>query len=159
VEPVTADLSGGAIRQVWDHSRKKKHASDGLWTEWLILEPPLAGVQADAFVSVNLMNQLDILLCDYLKKHGYFQQEAPDGFRKIIQTHHLEWITAKPGCLITDTVEVNADRKGNKTSRSLLYTTLPAGFRSEQWNWEFDTMKTYRPGNRTQMQVRAVEWA
>ena len=99
------------------------------------------------------------MLCDFLRRHGYFKLAAPDGFRKMIQSFHLEWITRKPGCLITDTTEFNLDREGNESARGLLYTELPSGFRSEQWDWEFDTMKTYRPGNRTRMRVRAVEWA
>lgn len=159
VELVTADLSGGAVQQLWEIRKKKTYSPAAGRLDEIRLEPPLTDLQADAYISVNLLNQLDILLCDYLKKNDYFQQEMLTGFRSRIQSFHLEWITEIPGCLITDTVEVNVDRKGNETVKSLLYTTLPAGFRSEQWNWEFDTRKTYRTGNRTRMQVRAVEWA
>ena len=159
VELVTADLSGGAVHQLWELHRQKKLHTNASWPGDITLEPPLAHLETDAYVSVNLLNQLDIMLCDFLRRHGYFKLAAPDGFRKMIQSFHLEWITRKPGCLITDTTEFNLDREGNESARGLLYTELPSGFRSEQWDWEFDTMKTYRPGNRTRMRVRAVEWA
>lgn len=157
-ELVTADLSGGAIEQVWDMIKKKKSGLSPPGLDEIILKPPLRDLQTDAFVSVNLLNQLDILLCDYLKKTDYFQQETLNAFRSRVQSFHLDWITGKPGCLITDILEVNLDRKGRETSKSLLFTTLPSGFRSEQWDWEFDSQKTYRSGSRTSMEVRAVEW-
>jgi len=158
-ELVTADLSGGAVEQLWEGRKKRKHGDGGSWLAEIILKQPLPDLQPGAYVSVNPLNQQEILLCAYLTKTDYFQQEELTGFRTRIQSFHLEWITKKPGCLITDTVEVNMDRQGNETVKSLLYTTLPAGFRSEQWNWEFDTRKTYRPGRRTRMEVSAVEWA
>jgi hypothetical protein len=158
VELVTADLSGGAVGYLWDNRKSNEKNLIGGLLNRMVLENPLPGLQPDAYASVNLLNQMDILLCDYLKKDPYYQQKQLSRFRKRIQSFHLEWITGKPGCLITDTVEVNRDRQGTESVKSLLYTTLPPGIRSEQWNWEFDTMKTYRSGMRTRMEVRAVEW-
>lgn len=98
------------------------------------------------------------MLCEFLKKHGYFQQESPDHFRSVVQTFHLEWITHTPGCLVTDTVEINKDNRGNETFKSLLYTDLPKGLRTDRWSWDFDTHGAYQPGTRTRMDVQAVEW-
>lgn len=161
VELVEADLSGGAIEQVWQLSRRqerKKRVSDHL-LQGLALLPPLPGISPDAYISVNLLNQLDIILCEFLEKKGYFQEESPDRFRSAIQAFHLEWITTLPGCLVTDTREIRLDIRGNEVSKSLLHTGLPPGHRTSNWYWEFDTKGTYHPGTLTRMEVQAVEWS
>ncbi|MEN8157120.1 MAG: hypothetical protein ABFS10_09220 [Bacteroidota bacterium] len=163
VELVEADLTGGAIEQVWREVKQRGSRRGECLTEHLIsnlkLESPLHGINPDAIASVNLLNQLDILLVEFMEKHGYFKQESPDAFRKLIQTFHLEWITRTPGSLVTDTVEVNRDKNGNESTRPLLYTGLPEGARSEQWKWRFDSRGTYRHNTLTHMEVRAVEWS
>jgi hypothetical protein len=159
VELIEEDLSGGAVEQIWNYLRKNRAAPDQQWPANLIsLEPPLSGIDPDAIISCNLMNQLDIFLCDYILKRGSFQHDSLIPFRAAIQAFHLEWISKKPGCLVTDTVEEVVDRKDRKTSRTLLYTELPTGIRHDSWRWEFDTTGTYHHGSRTNMEVRAVEW-
>ncbi len=159
VEFVESDLTGGAIQQVWDFSRKRGAQRLGDLLDMLNLKQPLPGITPDAVVSVNLLNQLDILLTDYLKKKGLFRQESPDTFRSVIQGFHLNWIQQTPGCLISDINEVRTDKTGDGSSIPLLYAKLPEGKRSDRWSWEFDTRGTYRHGFQTRMEVSAVEWA
>ena len=60
VELIEADLSGGAIEKIWQYSRENKKASkDELDLDQIPLDPPLAHIQPDALISVNLLNQLD----------------------------------------------------------------------------------------------------
>ncbi len=158
VELIEADLSGGVIQQLWQLIRKKGSPDATSLLEEILFTPPLSHIQPDAVLSINLLNQLDIILCEFLEKHDYFQQESPDHFRSVIQTFHLEWITHTPGCLVTDTVEINKDNRGNETFKSLLYTDLPKGLRTDRWSWDFDTHGAYQPGTRTRMDVQAVEW-
>jgi len=158
VELVEADLTGGALDQVWQIRRKKSSCSLDELLKDLRLNSPLTGISPGAVISVNLLNQLDIILCDFLKKRGTFGEEPLDRFRSTIQSFHLEWITRTPGCLVTDTTEVSRDIRGNKTRKPLLYTRLPEGIRTGKWTWEFDTRGTYRSGNHTSMEVQAVEW-
>ncbi len=158
VELIEADLTGGAIELVWQAAKKRRdHSLDTILNE-SSLSPPLSHLSPDAFISLNLLNQLDIILCDFLEKTGYFQQETRDHFRSLIQTFHLDWITQIPGCIVTDTVEVSKDSHGRETFISLLYTDLPEGHRKSQWSWEFDTHGRYDPGCRTRMEVQAIEW-
>ncbi|MCK4746382.1 MAG: hypothetical protein KAT15_05075 [Bacteroidales bacterium] len=159
VEIIETDLSGGVIEQLWPIIRSKNRETGHQALDSITLSPPLDHLSPDAFVSVNLLNQLDIILCDYLRKQGYFQQGSSNQFRSRLQAFHLEWITAKPGCLITDTIEVSSDNEGKESHKSLLHTDLPPGIRSEQWGWEFDTTGSYRSGTRTHMEVQAIEWA
>jgi hypothetical protein len=158
VELMEVDLTGGAIDQIWRITRKKgSHTLETILGE-ITLTSPLSHINPDAVISLNLLNQLDIILCEFLEKRGYFQQDPSERLRTLIQTFHLEWITQIPGCIVTDTVEVNTDDSGNETFKSLLYTDLPDGHRTGRWSWEFDTHGAYRPGTHTRMEAQAVEW-
>ena len=85
VELVETDLTGGALQQVWQYTRKKgAYRLDGLM-EMMRLTPPLSHINPDALISVNLLNQLDIIPCDYLEKHGFFKDESLDRFRSLVQ--------------------------------------------------------------------------
>jgi hypothetical protein len=159
VQLISSDLSGNLVEQIWELPGSKSNKDLILDTNRFKLSVPLQDISPDAFLSVNLLNQLDIILCDYLSKKGYFQQNLPPAFRSKIQEFHLEWITSLPGCLITDTKEVSIDENGNETFNSLLHTDLPSGFRSDSWSWDFDNTGSYRPGTRTRMEVQAIEWS
>ena len=159
VELIEADLTGGAIEKIWQYSRENKKASkDELDLDQIPLDPPLAHIQPDALISVNLLNQLDIILCDYILKQKPFQQEALTPFRAAIQAFHLDWISKKPACLVSDILEEVVDKNGVKSSKALLYTHLPEAMREDRWWWDFDSLGTYHPGSRTRMEVQAIEW-
>ncbi len=158
IELLVADLSGGAIDQLWRGVQLKGiHFIDQVLEE-ISLTPPLLNIQPDAVVSVNLLNQLDIILCEFIEKHGVVQLELIESFRSKLQAFHLQWITSYPGCLVTDTIEVSRDHNGKESFKPLLYTNLPKGRRSDQWSWDFDTHGTYMPGVHTRMEVQAIEW-
>jgi hypothetical protein len=153
-----ADLSGGAVLHAWHFASKNRKGTLESFLEGMELKDPLTGFSPDALVSVNLLDQLDILLWDFLSAKGCFRDQSPESFRTRIQTHHLEWITSLPGCLVTDTREIGTDRSGKEIARPLLFAELPRGIRSESWTWNFDSLGTYRSGTRTHMEVQAVEW-
>jgi len=158
VELVETDLSGGAISRVWKICRKKEPGLLSRLHEWMHLEFPLEGIRYDAVISVNLLNQLDILLVDFMRKHGCLGDASADGLRILLQSHHLEWITRTPGCLVTDVRETNTDQSRNETTRELAFAPLPPGSRTGEWTWEFDSLGTYRKRCHTRMLVRGVEW-
>ena len=105
-----------------------------------------------------MLNQLDIILCDYILKQKPFQQETLIPFRAAIQAFHLDWISKKPACLVSDIMEEVVDKNGVHSSKALLYTHLPEAMRQDRWWWDFDSQGTYHPGSRTRMEVQAVEW-
>lgn len=159
VELLEIDLSGGAIHQLWQLGKNKTKPVRGSVLDQISLQHPLTQITPDAVISVNLLNQLDSLLCDFLSKQSYFQQEEAGLFRSALQEFHIQWITGTPGCLISDVIEKSKDKKGNSSSKSLLYTTLPEGIRRASWTWEFDSQGTYQANTLTSMEVKAVEWA
>lgn len=159
VELIEEDLSGGIIEQIRDYvSTLKTPLPDGPDPDRFTWIPPLPRIRPDVLISVNLLNQLDILLCDYLLKKKHFQQEALIPFRRAIQSFHLEWISKQPGCLVTDVREEVRDKKGVKSSKTLLHTHLPDGIRQDRWWWDFDSLGTYHAESRTRMEVQAREW-
>jgi len=160
IELIEEDLTGGAIEQIWQLFRESRTSlQEGKLLDQISLKVPLKQIEVDALISVNLLNQLDILLCDYIRKRGPFQQEALAPFRSLIQKFHLDWISSFPGCLVTDIREVVVDKNGTESSKALLYTNLPPGSRRKSWWWDFDTRGTYHPGSRTRMEVQAIEWS
>jgi len=155
---VEEDLSGGLIEQVWQFTAKKGPGSAGGLIESLRPLQALADINPSAFISVNLLNQLDIIICDHLIKQGYKEINFLNQMRRLIQSFHLRWLTEKPGCIITDTHEIITGSKGNQSTIELLYAELPEGFRREDWSWNFDTSGSYRSGARSRMIVQALEW-
>ena len=159
VKLIEADLTGGAIEQVRKFTEKRGAGSLKAFIDSIELLPPLPEIEPSAIASVNLLNQLDIHICDHLIKKGHSNPELLKGLRKLVQAFHLEWISKHPGCLITDTREISTDKHGNEKSDSLLFTPLPKGIRGDSWSWDFDSSGRYRPGMRSRMEVQAVEWS
>lgn len=161
VELVEADLTGGAVMHIRDMARglKRRPVKGEEEIGRIELTPPLDHLPVDAFISVNLLNQLDILLVDYLRKTQLHREFPSDTFREKIQSFHLKWMTAQRGGLVTDARECTMnERTGSWDVRSLLHAPLPGGFRHDRWEWDFDTRGSYRPGSLTRMEVEAVEW-
>jgi len=160
IELIEEDLTGGAIEQIWfllrDHTNLRPDV--GL-SDQILLEVPLTQINPEVLISVNLLNQLDIILCDYIQKQGHFQQSTLTPFRTAIQAFHLQWMSKFPACLITDISEELQDKNGNKSAKTLLHTDLPQGLRRDKWWWDFDNQGTYHPGSRTRMEVQAIEWS
>lgn len=153
------DLSGGGIKYCWKlRKRKEEHLSKYILDDFKPEDPELPH-NVDAYISLNLLNQLDILLVDFLKRSNERVVEAEiRRFRKKIQQFHLDWITKKPGCLITDVEEISTDDEQKTTTDKLVFAKFPSAIRSEEWTWDFDLSKQYRKGVETRMKVKAIEW-
>jgi hypothetical protein len=115
-------------------------------------------LQADFVVSVNLLNQLDILLCDYILLSKQFNDNEIKAFRKYVQTKHLELLPKGKSVLITDYEELNIDDKHQIINRKqLLYVDLSPHIIRSKWTWDFDSQKTYHKNLQTVFKVMAVE--
>lgn len=153
------DLSGGGIRFCWELRKEKDEQREKYILDTFTPSVPDLPMKPDAYVSLNLLNQLDILLVEFLERKKVPVVDAEiRRFRKTIQQFHLDWITRKPGCLVTDAVELNQGPGNKKEERPLIHVDFPKARRSEQWTWDFDLAGTYHPGWETRMKVRAVEW-
>jgi hypothetical protein len=113
---------------------------------------------ADFIVSVNLLNQLDILICDYINKFKLYSKEEISLFRKQIQTNHIQLLPANKSALITDYEELNLDEHDKIIKRKrLVHIDLPNEKQAVKWKWSFDLKKTYHTNCKTVFKVMAVE--
>jgi len=84
----TEDLTGDGIRQIYENRRSIKH--NGLeWLNNLKLKDHFFYNEFDFVISLNILNQLDILMVDYLKSKFRFDQKDLAFLRKLIQQNHL----------------------------------------------------------------------
>lgn len=114
--------------------------------------------KADFVVSVNLLNQLDILICDFIAKLNLYNTEEINLFRKRIQTNHWQLLPTNKSALITDYEELNTDSKNKVIHRKkLIHIELPNEKNAIRWKWSFDSKKTYHTNCKTEFKVLAME--
>lgn len=153
-----ADITGGGIEFTWGLGKINPGECDTVLSSFTPILPTL-DIEPDAYISVNILNQLDILLVDYLKeKHSCFNEDHFTLFRKNIQQFHLDWISQKPGCLISDIEEKNYKNNELVSRYDLVHVNLPEYKQSGSWIWDFDLSGFYHRELQTKMQVLAIEW-
>lgn len=157
VEAIHQDVTGGMIGQAYQlvqefrKTGRKRNIAD---LQSSGFTPDIA---AGFVVSLNLLNQLDILIVDYLKKFSIYTGEEILELRKLIQQSHLDSLPDAHSCIITDFEErVYADNKLERIS-PLIHVPLPEGKRKTTWEWLFDSQKTYYSGKITKFNVVAIE--
>ena len=157
VELKNADISGGAIMQVYDLVKNyrrtgiKKDLQEIEFTGFNPEEP------VDFEISLNILNQLDILLVDYMKGFSIFDESELNYFRSRIQKSHIDSLIPGKSCLITDYEEEIYNMNGNADSKKkLIYTDLPVGKNTKTWQWNFDMSGSYYPGKKTVFNVIAM---
>ncbi|MFZ5940108.1 MAG: hypothetical protein ACOYXB_06000 [Bacteroidota bacterium] len=153
VELLETDLSGGAIAFAWQAVKKSSFQP-----EKMVLRVPALPFEPDCLISLNILNQLDIIPGDYLQKHLGLSDEDLIPFRRRIQDFHVAWITQRSGCLVSDIVEYSSVEGKEENRRSLLFTGLPEGMQEKEWEWPFDSRGRYRENMYTRMQVKAIRW-
>ncbi|MGD2034920.1 MAG: hypothetical protein PVF73_07685 [Bacteroidales bacterium] len=115
--------------------------------------------KTDYLVSVNLLNQLDILVADYLEKTNKItKKKMITTIRSIIQENHLRLLKTLPSCMVTDYEKVSLNENGVPVKcKSLIYCNIPHDKVVKEWEWDFDMNKNYDPGYNTRMRVMAVK--
>jgi len=112
----------------------------------------------DFVVSLNLLNQLDILLCDLLKKKFTVNNNDLINIRQTIQQNHLTGLSKGKGCIITDYNEINYKKQINEgVSKQLIYVSLDNLKNKKEWIWNFDTKETYNSNLKTVFKVISGE--
>lgn len=154
VHLVVADLTDGAV-ELAAHSN-----TFGVFRNSLAQTPFTHNLQQfDFVVSVNLLNQLDIILCDYLKEKFSVGESELVGVRRQVQQHHVDSLPKEKTCLITDFCEENTlPNTPSVVQKKLLYCTLPLASNKQEWEWVFDTNQRYRAGQNTILKVKAMEF-
>ncbi len=107
----------------------------------------------DYVISCNILDQLDIILTDFLKENNIYSTEEIELIIKKIQKTHLDSLPLNKTTLICDLEEllVNADDQ-IISKRPLVHVSFP-GSVIESWIWKFDTQMTYYPDFNTYFKV------
>ena len=113
----------------------------------------------DFVVSCNLLNQLDIILIDYLKKKQKLTADTELQIRRLIQETHLKLLPKLKSCLISDIEELAIDAQNNVIGKKpLVYTDKLQLNSSDSWVWKFDNHQTYHLQHNTWFNVIGVDW-
>ncbi len=157
-ELVTADITGGLIVNAYKavslfkKSKRKTKIADLKFTGF---KPK---IETDCYVSLNILNQLDILIIDYLRKTRMYNEKELKRLRTGIQQSHMLTLPKDKSCLISDIEELRYMKNDvPETSKNLLFTQLPEGKNIQEWEWLFDTTGSYNKGCKTVFKVIALE--
>ncbi|MCF8380526.1 MAG: uracil-DNA glycosylase family protein [Bacteroidales bacterium] len=159
VELIEADVTGGLIEKVflWVQEARKSGKRPDI-SEW---EIPLITFckDYDYVISLNILNQLDILLVDYIRKFWDFSDEEILSFRKRIQNAHTSIFNSSPGILISDIKELQKDKKGRVVNeKKLIFADFPKAKTRKSWVWNFDTNFAYNNSYQIDMAVDAISF-
>lgn len=143
---VEQDITGGAIKEFFDSVqlfksiKKRKEPSEFTFNGFNYKQ------EFDFVVSVNILNQLDILLIDYITGYKLYTDEELSQFRKTIQQKHFDSLPQRKSCLITDYEEIilNGESQVEET-KPLVHIQLPESNITTRWQWQFDH-QDYIPG-------------
>ena len=151
VHLVTCDLTGGAVALAEKCTSFDEFVA-GLST--LSLSEDFS--QFDMVVSVNILNQLDIILCDYLIEKFSVTEEQLIPVRQFVQQFHIDTLPVGKTCIITDFEEENKSTiDGSITNKNLLHCVFPVIRDKQEWTWIFDTNQKYHKQQKTTLHVMA----
>jgi hypothetical protein len=112
----------------------------------------------DFVFSCNILNQLDILLIDYLSQFFDLSREETISFRKAVQHHHIEILPRNRSCMVADYKEITLMPDGKEVSRRMsVYHSVIQRKDAKRWTWEFDKKMTYYKDKMTLFEVFGVK--
>ncbi len=151
IELITIDLNFGAMNLA-----QKSKSFEEFCTELENIKITIDFDKYDYIVSLNILNQLDILLCDFLIEKFDIKEEETLLVRKKIQENHLNCLIKNKSCIITDYKQEDTNIKTDeKFCKNSLYCTLK-GQNTEYWDWIFDTLGMYKEDHKTTLKVMAT---
>jgi hypothetical protein len=145
------DLTAGFAKEIFFLGKDKAVEVESLKV------PVLKGLETyDKVISINLLNQLDTLIIDFLKRKNKAEDTNLISLRARIQQAHLDALPLGKSILITDHEEMVVDHKSRQeTTHNLVHCPIPRNETTEEWIWQFDTRGMYYPGKTTQLRVIA----
>ena len=156
---VECDLTGGFISEIFNTVELFRKTQKKVPVEDLKLNNFIPDPETDYTISVNLLNQLDILIIDYLKKFSIYSDPEIEKIRARIQNSHIGSMKPGSSLLITDYQEILFDTNNKQVDKhSLVYTKLPEGKSRKYWDWDFDTNMTYYDRKKTKFKVVGIEF-
>ncbi|OFX78256.1 MAG: hypothetical protein A2X12_09080 [Bacteroidetes bacterium GWE2_29_8] len=150
------DINGGVMQNLANSFKTLKKGSNKLSLESICESSFSIEGDFNIFISVNLLNQLDIIVADYIKKHKIYRSDEIRNIRANIQNNHINFLKNKNSCLISDIEEKLTDDNGKTIlTNNLLYGDISMAKNIEKWEWIFDTKKLYNKDYNTTFNVIA----
>lgn len=150
---IVKDLTNGLINKVYNSKKLPE-----ILTAIRDKEPVEFNVNYDFVISLNLLNQLDILLVDFIRKKFKIKQEIMNKIRFSVQQNHIDMLMNFNTCLITDAIEQIIKNDEIIEEKNLIYGNLPENKFIKSWIWTFDTQMTYNAKNKTSFIVKAYQF-
>jgi hypothetical protein len=144
VKLVKYDISGGAIAECYRAVKFFRKNKKKLPLQEFAITGFSFPADLDCVISVNILNQLDILSLDYLIRYKMYNDEEIKSLRELIQQKHIDSLPVGKSILITDHEEIwyapDGSIMGNKP---LIYISIPESKIVSRWIWIFDTHLNY----------------
>ncbi len=150
------DISGFA-RPVYEYTKNYRVNCGRTPIDTIEYAPSINLSDFDFVFSCNILNQLDILLVDYLLEDFDLHSEETLAFRKKVQAQHIAILPTGKSCLVSDYEEITYSWDNVQMSAKMLVendiTKRPD---ARKWVWEFDTQMTYHKDRKTFFNVLGV---
>jgi hypothetical protein len=153
---IQEDITGGLILGVYDNVHRglfKRRVDIEKILNYKPYEPPTG---SDLVISLNLLSQLDSLPVEYLRKKSKITEEQIQELRQRTQQQHIDMLKHRNSLLITDFYEHPGNSSGETEKKPTVAVDLPGGFLREEWDWAFDTSKSYNPETTTTFRVAGI---
>ena len=155
---VNQDITGNLISQVYKAVKQYRKTGEKIDIENFLFCGFSPIDETEAYISLNILNQLDILIVDFLKDEEIYSEKEIEFLRANIQKSHINSLPANKSCLITDYEElISTFDNTQESKKNLLYTNLPVGKNIHKWSWVFDTNGNYNINHKTTLNVIAFE--
>lgn len=116
----------------------------------------------DLVISLNILNQLDILLLDYIKNKMSLCKETERALRSKIQREHVTLLSTTMSILIADTEEIHTSKKETAGEpKNNIYTDIildKITSDCQSWQWKFDHAGYYQEDTAVTFNVHAVTY-
>ena len=157
VELRVCDISG-YVRSVYQYAKQYRSCKERPSISAIQPQTTLDTTGFDFVFSCNILNQLDILLVDYLAQFFELNHEETVNFRSNVQQRHIDLLPRNRSCIVADYEEIICmpdDKEiSHKTSVQRPIIQHP---NARRWIWTFDTKMTYHEGKKTFFKVMGVE--
>jgi len=157
VELRVCDISGFA-RPVYQYAKQFRNSKT---------RPPISDIQPqtsldlsgfDFVFSCNILNQLDILLIDYLAQFFDLSQEESVDFSRNVQHRHIDMLPCNRSCIVADYEAITCTPADKEISRKTsVYHPIIKRPDAQRWTWKFDTKMTYYQDKKTYFKVLSCQ--
>lgn len=157
VECISADITGGYVEKCYNDVIRNRKSGTPYIFEPGSIKPDLVKDQDSFVISLNILNQIDSFIIDYLKEKISINEGIIHEVRKKIQTDHINMLTSGRYILITDYEEIIINNKSrDRIIKNLPEIELPVSQYIKEWEWLFDSQETYKEGSQTTLKIRAM---